>query len=78
MKLVSYWRTAHKRNSVRALLVGVGVPIIGGIWSALPGAFVDRLPIWLVFLVSGGISLIGLWGAYRKQSSLEESNVDSK
>ena len=72
MSRVSYWKEAHKRNSVRALIVGVLVPVVGGIWSALPGAFVDRLPVWVVFAVSGAISALGLWGAYTKQSSLEE------
>lgn len=79
MNLVSYWRTAHKRNSVRALIVGAAVPFVGGIWSALPGAFVDRLPVWLIFMVPCAISALGLLGAYTAQPSLEEKpNVDAK
>ncbi|MFM0226175.1 DUF7940 domain-containing protein [Paraburkholderia dipogonis] len=76
MRLVSYWRRAHKRNSVRALIVGTVAPLITGIWSALPGAFVDRLPLWVVLLISAGISAIGLAGAYTSQPSLQEKNDD--
>lgn len=72
MKPVSYWRTAHKRNSVRALIVGTAVPLLGGLWSALPGALVDRLPLWLVLLVSAAISAAGLFGAYTSQRSLRD------
>ncbi|MFM0405241.1 DUF7940 domain-containing protein [Paraburkholderia dipogonis] len=74
MKRVSYWRTAHKRNSVRALIVGTATPLITGVWSALPGAFVDRLPLWLVLLISAGISAIGLAGAYIAQPALQEND----
>jgi hypothetical protein len=76
MSLVSYWRTAHKRNSVRALIVGTIAPLLTAIWSALPGAFVDRLPLWLVLLISAGIAAIGLVGAYTSQPSLAEKNDD--
>jgi|AraplaCL_Col_mMS_1032034.scaffolds.fasta_scaffold18165_3 hypothetical protein len=74
MSLVSYWRTAHKRNSVRALIIGTVTPLITGIWSALPGAFVDRLPLWLVLTISAGISAIGLAGAYIAQPALQEKD----
>jgi hypothetical protein len=70
LKLVTYWRTAHRRNSVRALIVGTLVPFVAGIWASMPGTFVDRLPTWLVFLVSGAISAAGLFGAYTKQRGL--------
>ncbi len=78
MSLVSYWRSAHRRNSVRALILGTAVPFIGGVWAALPGAFVDRLPIWLIFAVPCVISAVGLVGAYTSQPSLEKTNVDTK
>lgn len=79
MNLVSYWRTAHKRNSVRALIVGVAVPFVGGIWAALPNAFVDRLPMWLIFAVPCAISAFGLWGAYTAQPKLaEKKDVDAE
>ncbi|MFM0552344.1 hypothetical protein P0D69_15425 [Paraburkholderia sediminicola] len=74
MRLVSYWRRAHKRNSVRALIVGTVTPLITAIWSALPGAFVDRLPLWLVLLISAGIAAMGLAGAYISQPSLQEKD----
>lgn len=74
MKAVSYWRTAHRRNSVRALIAGTVVPLIAGIWSALPGALVDRMPLWLVLLISAGISAAGLAGAYMSQPSLREKD----
>jgi hypothetical protein len=78
VKLVHYWRTAHQRNSVRALGISVLVSFGGGIWSALPNAFVDRLPLWLIFAVPCAISALGLLGAYTKQASLEGNNVDAK
>lgn len=72
MKPVSYWRTAHRRNSVRALILGAIVSFAGGIWAALPGAIVDRLPIWIVFGVPCVISTLGLLGAYTSQRSLRD------
>ncbi|MFM0638089.1 hypothetical protein PQQ63_15410 [Paraburkholderia metrosideri] len=70
MKPVSYWRTAHKRNSVRALIVGTVVPFMAGIWSAIPGSLMDRLPLWLVLGISAAIGGAGLVGAYTSQRSL--------
>ena len=70
MKRVSYWRTAHKRNSVRALIVGTVVPFVAGIWSAAPGSLIDRLPLWLVFSISAAISAAGLVGAYTSQRGM--------
>lgn len=79
MSLVSYWRTAWKRNSVRAHYLGFAVSFIGGVWAALPGALVDRLPMWLIFAVPCAISAFGLWGAYTAQPKLAETNdVDAK
>jgi hypothetical protein len=72
LKPVSYWRTAHKRNSVRALLVGTLISFVGGVWAALPGAWVDRLPVWIVFGVPCLISAAGLLGAYTSQGSLRD------
>lgn len=72
MKRVPYWRTAHKRNSVRALLFGVVVSFVGGIWAALPGAYVDRLPTWVIFLASGLISAAGVAGAYISQGGIDD------
>lgn len=72
MKLVSYWRTAHKRHSVWALIAGVLVPFAGGIWASLPGALIDRLPLWLILAVPCVISALGLIGAYRKQRGLSD------
>lgn len=72
MRPVSYWRTAHKRNSVRALIAGTVVPVVAGIWSALPGALIDRLPVWVVLLISGAIAAAGLLGAYVKQGGLDD------
>ncbi|MGQ7937364.1 DUF7940 domain-containing protein [Paraburkholderia sp. D1E] len=71
MKPVSYWRKAHKRNSVKALIAGSVVQAIGGAWAAVPGAYLDRLPMWVPFAVSGVIFAFGLWSAYTHQSSLE-------
>lgn len=72
MSLVSYWRSAHKRNSVRAHIIGFVVTFGGGVWAALPGAWVDRLPAWLLFAVPCGISALGLIGSYTSQSNLPE------
>jgi hypothetical protein len=72
MRLVSYWRRAWKRNSVRAHYLGFAVSFIGGVWAALPGAFVDRLPTWLIFLVPCAVSLYGLYGSYVAQSNLPD------
>lgn len=72
MKPVSYWRKAHRRNSVRALMFSTAVSFVGGVWAALPGAWVDRLPTWLVLLVSFSISAAGLVLAYLHQPSLED------
>lgn len=72
MKPVSYWRRAHKRNSVRALMVGVVVQAAAGAWSAIPGAYLDTFPRWVPFAVSGALFLGGLIAAYTHQSSLEE------
>lgn len=74
MNLVSYWRTAHKRNSVRALIAGIVAPIVTAIWSALPNSFVDRLPLWLVLLISAGIAAVGLAGAYTSQPALRDND----
>lgn len=70
IKPIPYWRTAHKRNSVRALIVGAVVPFVAGIWSSVPGSLVDRLPLWLVLGISAAISCAGLFGAYTSQRSL--------
>lgn len=78
MKLVSNRRTVHKRNSVRALIVGTAISFAGSVWAALPGALVDRLPMWLIFAVPCAISAFGLIGAYTAQSSLEKNNVDAE
>lgn len=72
MKLVSYWRKAHRRNSVRALILSTAVSFVGGIWSALPQALIDGLPTWVVLSVPCAISAIGLVLAYVSQPSLEE------
>jgi hypothetical protein len=72
MKRVSYWRKAHKRHSVRALLTGAAVSAAGAAWAALPGALVDRMPMWLVLSVPAAIFALGLIGAYTHQSSLED------
>ncbi|PRZ51232.1 hypothetical protein BX589_12073 [Paraburkholderia fungorum] len=72
MKPVPYWRTAHKRNSVRALIVGTVVPFAAGIWSSIPGSYVERLPLWLVLGISAAISGLGLIGAYTNQRSLRD------
>lgn len=71
MKPVSYWRTAHKRNSVRALILGAVVPFAAGIWSSVPGSLLERLPLWLVLGISAVISAAGLLGAYTKQGGLD-------
>jgi hypothetical protein len=79
VKPVAYWRTAWKRNSVRAHFLGFAVSFVGGVWAALPNAFVDRLPTWLIFVVPCVISVAGLLGAYTKQSSLDDTpNVDAR
>lgn len=72
MQPVSYWRHAHKRHSVRALILGTIVQAAGGVWASLPGAYIDRLPLWVPFAVGGVIFAFGLWGAYTHQTSLEE------
>lgn len=72
MKPVSYWRTAWKRNSVRAHYVGFAVSFAGSVWATLPNAWVDRLPTWLVLAVPCVISIAGLYGAYTKQRSLND------
>ncbi|NPT39673.1 hypothetical protein [Paraburkholderia xenovorans] len=72
MKPVSYWRSAHRRNSVRALMASTAVSFVGGVWSALPEAWIDRLPVWIVLSVPFAISAVGLVLAYLHQSSLEE------
>ncbi|MFM0151455.1 DUF7940 domain-containing protein [Paraburkholderia sediminicola] len=69
---VSYWRTAHKRNSVRALIVGTVLPFVAGIWSAIPGSLMDRLPLWLVLGISAAIAAAGLVGAYTSQGGLRD------
>jgi len=71
MRLVSYWRRAHKRNSVRFLILGTVLQVAGGAWSALPESYVRTLPVWVIFTVSGIVSAAGLIGAYTKQTSLE-------
>jgi hypothetical protein len=71
LKPVSYWRTAHKRNSVRALILGAVVPFAAGIWSSVPGSLLERLPLWLVLGISAVISAAGLLGAYTKQGGLD-------
>lgn len=71
-ELVPYWRTAHRRNSVRALIVGTLVPFAAGIWSSVPGSLIDRLPLWIVLGVSATISAAGLFGAYTSQRSLRD------
>lgn len=72
MKPVSYWRAATKRNSVRAMIVHFGVALIVGTWSALPGAFVSRFPVWAVWAISAVFAALGLIGAYTKQRSLND------
>ncbi|WP_176079309.1 hypothetical protein [Paraburkholderia tropica] len=72
MKPVSYWRKAHRRNSVRALMLSTAVSFVGGVWSALPGAWVDRLPTWVALSVPCVISAVGLALAYLHQPSLED------
>lgn len=72
MKRVSYWRTAHKRNSVRALIAGTVVSALGAAWAALPNALVDRLPQWVAWSVPAIIFAFGLWSAYTHQSALDE------
>lgn len=72
MKRVLYWRKAHKRHSVRALIVGSVISALGAAWAALPGALVDRMPMWLVLSVPAVIFALGLIGAYTHQSSLED------
>lgn len=72
VKPVSYWRTAHKRNSVRALIAGTLVSALGAAWAALPNALVDRLPLWVTLAVPTLIFSFGLWSAYTHQTSLEE------
>lgn len=72
MKPVSYWRKAHRRNSVRALIASPAVSFVGGVWSALPEAWIDRLPTWLVLSVPFAISAVGLVLAYLHQPSLED------
>lgn len=72
MKPVRYWRTAHKRNSVRALIVGAVVSAAGAAWASLPNALVDQLPMWVAWSVPAAIFVFGLWGAYTHQSSLED------
>jgi hypothetical protein len=70
-ELVPHWRTAHRRNSIRALILGAVVPFAAGIWSSIPGSLLDRLPLWLVFGISAVISAAGLLGAYTKQGGLD-------
>jgi hypothetical protein len=72
VKRVSYWRTAHKRNSVRALIVGTIVSALGAAWTTLPNALVDRLPLWVAWSVPAIIFAFGLWSAYTHQSALDE------
>jgi hypothetical protein len=72
MRPVSYWRKAHKRNSVRALMVGTAVSAISAGWAALPNALVERMPMWLALSVPAVIFAFGLWSAYTHQTSLEE------
>lgn len=69
--LVPYWRTAHRRNSVRALLVGTVAPIVTAVWSALPDSIVSQLPMWVVLIISAAVSAVGLLGAYTKQGGLD-------
>ncbi|MBN3848136.1 hypothetical protein G3N58_15045 [Paraburkholderia sp. Ac-20342] len=57
---------------MRALIVGTVLPFAAGIWSAMPGSIIDRLPIWLVFAVSAAISGLGLLGAYTSQRSVRD------
>jgi Na+/proline symporter len=72
MKRVPYWRKAHKRHSVRAMIAGAVVSAVGAAWASLPDALVDRLPMWVVLCVPTAIFVLGLIGAYMHQSSLEE------
>ena len=78
MKLVSYWRTAAKRNSVRVMIIHFVLALIAGTWAALPGAYVDRFPQWAVWAVSAFLAALGLVGAYTSQPSLESADVDTK
>jgi hypothetical protein len=72
MRPVSYWRKAHKRNSVRALITGTVVSAISAAWASLPNSLVDRLPLWVAWSVPAVIFALGLIGAYTHQTSLEE------
>jgi hypothetical protein len=72
MRPVSYWRKAHKRNSVRALIAGTVVSALGAAWASLPDALVNRLPLWAAWSVPAAIFAFGLWSAYTHQTSLEE------
>lgn len=69
--VVPYWRTAHRRNSVRALLFGTVAPILTAVWSALPDSIVRQLPMWVVLIISAAVSAAGLLGAYTKQGGLD-------
>jgi len=78
IKPVSYWRTATRRNSVRAMIAHFVVALVVGTWAALPGSYVDRFPTWVVWSISAFFAALGLLGAYTKQPGIEESNVDAK
>lgn len=53
-------------------MLGTVVSATGGAWAAMPGAWVDQLPTWVVLSVPAIIFALGLVGAYTQQSGLED------
>jgi hypothetical protein len=72
IKATRNWRTLHRRNSVRALILGAVVQAAGGAWSTVPNFYFYQMPRWLPFAVSGAIFVLGLVAAYTHQSSVED------
>jgi amino acid transporter len=72
MRVSKNWRRAHRRHSVRALIVGSVVSAVGAAWAAMPGAIVDLLPMWVVLLVPGAIFALGLAGTYIEQHGVDD------
>lgn len=67
MRAANLLRGARRRRSVRAHLAGFAVAFAGGVWSALPNAWIDTMPRWLVFVVPCALSLYGVIAASREE-----------
>ncbi|WP_167627126.1 DUF7940 domain-containing protein [Paraburkholderia caballeronis] len=53
------------------MIASTALSAAGGAWSALPDAWIDRLPLWVVLAVPCVISLLGIVGAYLRQPEFD-------